>query len=98
MKFNSQDAGVVIPGATVFNPEEQSINVIEFAARQGFDIDENELTHMKLDFQAGDTFDIYDEIDYVLEDALEYLNTQCVEDGCVFTFVDTDFVLVGSDE
>lgn len=97
MKFNSQYAGVIIPGATLFNPEEQSINVIEFAARQGFDIDENELTHMKLDLETG-TYDIYDELNYVLEDALEYLNTNCVEDGCVFTFVDTDFVLVGADE
>jgi hypothetical protein len=97
MKFSSKDAGVVIPGATLFNPTEQSLQIISFAARQGFDIDENELTHLFLDLEAG-TYDAYDEVDYVLEDALAYLNTKCVEDGCVFTFVDTDFVLVGADE
>ena len=97
MKFSNKEAGVVIEGATLFNPTEQALAIIEFAARQGFDIDENELTHLKLDLDAG-TFDSYDELDFVLDDALVYLNTQCVDDGCVFTFVDTDFVLVGSDE
>ena len=97
MKFSSADAGMVIPGATVFNAEEQSIAIIAFAARQGFEVDEQELTHIKLDLEAGLHY-AYDDLDFVLEDALLYLNTECVEDGCVFTFRDTDFVLVGSDE
>jgi hypothetical protein len=97
MKFSNTDKGVFISGATLFNPTEQALHIIDFAATQGFDIDENELTHLKLDLDAG-VVDVYDEVDYVLEDALEYLNTHCVDDGCVFTFVDSDFVLVGSDE
>lgn len=97
MKFSNANTGTIIPGATLFNPTEQALEIIQFAARQGFEIDENELTHLKLDLDAG-SFNAYDEVDYVLEDALDYLNTQCVDDGCVFTFVDTDFVLVGTDE
>lgn len=96
MKFNKEDVGVFVSGATVHNPTEQTFAILDFAISQGFEIDENELAHTKLDYQTenGLSYDTLEELDWVLEDALHYLNTQCCEEGIAFTFWDTDFVLI----
>jgi hypothetical protein len=96
MKFSKEDIGVFVSGATLFNSTEQTFAVLDFAISQGFEIDENELAHTKLDYQSEDglSYDALEDLDYALEDAIAYLNTQCVEEGVAFTFRDTDFVLI----
>jgi hypothetical protein len=99
MKFGKEDVGLVISGASLYNVTEQNFKILDFAVSQGFELDENELAHAKLDYEHNtDELDIdfYEELGYVVEDALHYLNTNCVEPGVVFTFVDTDFVLLDS--
>ena len=97
MKFNKQDVGVFIEGATVYSPTEQAFQVIYFAINQGFNIDrqavwEAEQLYKTDDWKPQD----YEDNDFLLEDSLEYLNTHCTDEGVVFTFVDTDFVLLDS--
>jgi hypothetical protein len=98
MKFNKEDVGVVVEGATVNNYTEQSFKILEFAAAQGMYIDENELAHARLDYEADNDvpIDFYEDLGWAVEEALDYLNKNCVEQGVVFTFVDTDFVLLDS--
>lgn len=98
--FTKADRGVIIPGASVYNPTEQTFKILDFAVAQGYEIDENELTHAKLDYQHNDDlpYSFFEELDFALEDALAYLNTKCVDDGVAFTFRDTDFVLIGMNE
>lgn len=98
MKFNKEDVGLVIEGASVNNYTEQSFKILEFAYAQGFPIDHNELQHARLDYETDSDVpvDFYEDLGYVVEDALVYLNTECCEQGVVFTFVDTDFVLLDS--
>lgn len=99
MKFNKQDVGVFIQGASLYTSTEQNFKILDFAVAQGFDIDEHELAHAKLDYEHNNDelgYDWFEDLGYVVEDALEYLNNNCVEKGVVFTFVDTDFVLLDS--
>lgn len=91
MKYGSNFTGVIIEGATLYNPTEQGIAVVRFAMSHGFKC-------VLPDSNTDNWSDIdYDMFDYLVEDAIEYLNTKCVEDGFVFTFEDTDFVLIGYD-
>jgi hypothetical protein len=96
MKFSKEDVGVFVSGSTVYNPTEQTFAVLDFAISQGFYIDENELAHYKLDYQTEDgiSYAGLEDLDYALEDALDYLNTKCCEEGVAFTFYETDFVLI----
>lgn len=98
MKFNKEDVGVFVEGASLYNSTEQSFKILEFAAAQGMYIDENELQHAKLDYELDSDvpIDFYEDLGYAVEEALDYLNKNCVEQGVVFTFVDTDFVLLDS--
>lgn len=99
MKFNKEDVGVFVEGASLHNPTEQTFKILDFAVSQGFEIDEHELSHAKLDYEFNNdelSYDWYEQLDWALEDALGYLNTKCVEQGVVFTFRDTDFVLLDS--
>lgn len=101
MKFSKDDVGVFISGATHYNATEQSFKILDFAISQGFEVDENEFAHAKLDYEHNTDelgIDWYDELYFVVEDALTYLNTNCVEEGVAFTFRDTDFVLVGGED
>ena len=96
MKFNKDDIGVFIAGATENSYTEQSFKILEFASANGMYLDENELAHAKLDSKDNDLpIDFYDDLGYAVEEALDYLNTNCVEQGVAFTFIDTDFCLVG---
>jgi hypothetical protein len=96
MIFTKAEAGVVIPGATVNSATEQTIEILRFAWRQGYEIDIKELEAAKNELSNGDLSpDDYEALEFHLEDALDYLNTNCV-DKVVFTFVDTDFVLLDS--
>lgn len=98
MKFNKEQVGVFITGATLYSSTEQNFKILDFAVAQGFELDHNELEHAKLDY-ANNIEELspewYEVLDYVLEDALEYLNINCVERGVAFTFIDTDFALIG---
>jgi hypothetical protein len=99
MKYSKQDIGVFIPGVTENDSVEQNFKIIDFAITNGFEIDIQELSYAK-DEYANDKDELgwgwFEDIGYVTEEALEYLNTKCVEQGVVFTFVDTDFVLLDS--
>lgn len=98
MKFSKEDIGVFVSGATVHNPTEQTFAILDFAVSQGYEIDTDALEHAKLDYKDNETeldYSWYEDLDWALEDALGYLNTQCVEEGVAFTFRDTDFVLIG---
>lgn len=99
MKFGKEDIGVFISGASLNSITEQDFKILDFAISQGFEIDENALAHAKLDFEHNTDEldrDWYEELGYTVEDALDYLNKNCVEQGVAFTFRDTDFVLIGA--
>jgi hypothetical protein len=99
MKYGKSDVGVFVAGATENDSVEQNFKIIDFAITNGFEIDEQELAYAK-DEYVQDKDELgwgwFEDIGYVTEQALEYLNTNCVERGVVFTFVDTDFVLLDS--
>ena len=97
MKFNKDDIGVIVEGVSLYNSVEQSFKILQFAARYGLDIDENELGHAILDYETDSDvpMDFYDDLGYAVEEAIHYLNTECCEKGVAFTFRDTDFVLIG---
>ncbi len=95
-KFNKSDVGVYVEGASVNNYTEQSFKILEFASAQGMYIDQNELQHARLDYETDSDvpIDFYEDLGYAVEEALDYLNKNCVEQGVAFTFVDTDLVLI----
>jgi hypothetical protein len=88
----------VVEGASVNNYTEQSFKILEFASAQGMYIDHNELQHARMDYELDSDVpvDFYEDLGWAVEEALDYLNKNCVEQGVVFTFVDTDFVLLDS--
>lgn len=97
MKFGKDDIGVFVEGASLYSSTEQTFKILEFAVAQGYQIDEHELAHARLDYEADRDdlpYDWYEDLGFALEDALHYLNTQCCDDGVVFTFWDTDFALI----
>lgn len=99
MKFGKEDVGVFVQGANLYTSTEQNFRILDFAVSQGYELDEHELAHAKLDYENNNdelSYDWYEQLDFALEDALAYLNKNCVEQGVVFTFVDTDFVLLDS--
>lgn len=100
MKFSKEDVGVFVEGANLYDSTEQTFKILDFAISQGYEIDENELTHAKLDYQHSDNLDpdFFEQLDFALEDSLQWLNTHCTEEGVAFTFRDTDFVLIGGEE
>jgi hypothetical protein len=99
MKFNKSDIGIIIPGATVNTITEQTFKILEFAESHGFKIDIVELTKAYEEYRKGE-WEYKDEEDlgWALEEALEYLNELCTDNGVAFTFRDTDFVLIGGEE
>ena len=101
IKYGKEDVGVIIEGATLRNPTEQSFEILKFAAYSGMDIDNDEVQHARMDYESDDGdlgYDFYEELGWAIEDALSFLNTHCTEDGVAFTFRDTDFVLVGAED
>jgi hypothetical protein len=97
MIFTKAETGIVIPGASTYNTTEQSFEIIRFAWRQGFDTNIAELDKAYNDYLndlTGDT-DLDEDLGWEVEAALDYLNTHCV-DGVVFTFVDSDLVILDS--
>lgn len=97
MKFNKEDIGVFVSGATVNNPTEQTFAILEFAVANGYEMDTEALATAKKSYELDyDSlgYDWFEELDWALEDALAYLNTKCVDSGVAFTFWDTDFVLI----
>lgn len=92
MKFSKEDVGVFVEGATLYNPTEQSFQVLRFAMSQGFEYDFPE------DTNTDDwSYDEFEDLGWAVEEAIAYLNTECCDDDVAFTFVDTDFVLVDLD-
>lgn len=99
MKFTKSEVGVVIPGATVHSFNEQTIEILKFAWRNGFEINKAELDKAEDEVRSGEiSYDELESLGWALEEALEYLNENCVEDKLVFTFRDSDFVLIGVNE
>jgi hypothetical protein len=97
MIFTKAEAGVVIPGATVHNVTEQSFEIIRFAWRQGFDTNITELEKAYNEYLNDESSDVDldEDLGWEVEAALDYLNSNCV-DGVVFTFVDSDLVILDS--
>lgn len=101
IKYGKEDVGVYVEGATLRNPTEQSFEILKFASYSGMDIDDNEVEHARMDYELDDGdlgYDFYEELGWAVEDAINFLNSNCVEDGVVFTFRDTDLVLIGANE
>ena len=101
IKYGKEDLGVIVEGATLYDPTEQSFKILEFAAYSGIDIDTDEVAHARLDYQCDDGslgYDFFEELGEAVEIAVELLNTRCTEEGVAFTFRDTDFVLIGGNE
>lgn len=94
MKFGKNDLGVYVEGASLYNPTEQSWHIVNFARNHGFNFDYDEWAAVVAE-ENEMSDDDYENLSYLLEDALYYLNDNCCEDGVVFTFRDTDFVLIG---
>lgn len=92
-KYGYYDRGVYVSGDTLYSPTEQAYYVIQFARNEGF---EAELPNF--DNMAAWGVDELEDFGFLLEEAVAYLNNNCVEDGYVFTFRDTDFVLIGGNE
>jgi len=97
MKFNQKDVGVYVEGASLFNPTEQNLAILEFAINHGYLLTMEELQLYKDQYKSIDdlSYDWYDDLNWELEVAIQYLNNHCCEPGVAFTFVDTDFVLIG---
>lgn len=97
MKFTKTEIGVIIPGSTTYSVNEQTVEILNFAWRNGFQLNKLELDRAYNEIRSGEiSFDDLEALDWTLEEALTYLNKNCVEKGLVFTFRDTDFVLMGS--
>ena len=88
MKYGKYDVGTYVSAT---NPTYQSYYIIQFARGEGFKCD-------PIDFSELEelSYDELEDFHMLLEEAVEYLNTNCVEKGYVFTFIDTDFRLIGS--
>lgn len=101
IKYGKEDIGVIVEGATKYSSTEQSFEILKFASYSGMDIDDNEIQHAILDYQNDDGslgYDFFEDLGWAVEEALDFLNTQCTEDGVAFTFRDTDLVLIGGNE
>ena len=101
IKYGKEDIGVIVEGATVNNSTEQSFKILEFASYSGMHIDDDEIQHARLDYENDfDSlpYDWFEDLGWAVEEALDFLNTQCTEDGVAFTFRDTDLVLIGGNE
>lgn len=97
MKFSKADVGVFIEGATLYSPTEQGFQIIYFAINQGFNIDRQAVWEAEQIYKTGEwSYDDYEDNDFLVEEALSFLNTKCTDDDVAFTFVDSDFVLLDS--
>lgn len=100
IKYGKEDVGVIVEGASLYSPTEQNFKILEFAAYSGMPIDQDELQHAKLDYELDSDvpIDFYEDLGWAVEEALDFLNTQCAESGVAFTFRDTDLVLVSGED
>lgn len=101
MKFSKEDIGVFVSGATLYTPTEQTFAILEFAIANGYEMNVEALETAKKSYEFEyDSLDYewFEHLEWELEYAIEYLNTQCVGEGVAFTFRDTDFVLIGGNE
>lgn len=101
IRYGLNDRGVIVEGATLYNPTEQGFKILEFASYSGMDIDDDEVQHARLDYELDDGnlgYSFFEDLGWAVEEAVEFLNTHCCEDGVAFTFRDTDFVLIGMNE
>lgn len=97
MKFGKEDVGIYVTGATVYNVEEQGFRLVDFAVSNGFEIDMTEYDKARDEYANNFdelSYDWFEDFGWLVEDAIGYLNTHCVDSGVVFTFIDTDFVLI----
>ena len=96
MKFGKESLGVIVEGATLHSPEEQGFVIVDFAIEQGFEIDLNEYAKAKDEYknEYDDlTYDWFEEFGFLVEDAVDYLNKECTEEGFIFGFNDSHFML-----
>ena len=98
MKYSKKDVGVYVEGASLFNPTEQTLEILQFAINHGYLLSAEELQEARDQFRDNDDlpYDWYEDLNWELEVAIQYLNNHCCEPGVAFTFWDTDFVLVSS--
>lgn len=99
MKFGKEHTGLIVAGASVYDPTEQTFAILDFAVANGYEMDTEALATAKQSYKEEFNeldYDWYEELDWALEDALGYLNTKCVEEGVAFAFIDTDFYLLDS--
>ena len=101
MKFSKENIGLVVSGATLHTPTEQAFAILEFAIANGYEMNTEALETAKKSYEFEyDSlgYDWFEELEWELEYAIDYLNRECVEEGVAFTFRDTDFVLIGGNE
>lgn len=99
IKYGKDDLGVIVEGATLYSSTEQSFKILEFASYSGMEIDDNEIAHARMDYELDRDdlpYDWFEDLGFAVEQALEWLNTNCTEKGVAFAFIDTDLVLLDS--
>lgn len=88
-EVTAADCGVWVAGASVNNPLEFSVGIVELAKANGFDTTEQwEIDKPKI--LAGDIdFDTLDSLSLTTDSALEFLNSESgLPDGFYFDFND----------
>lgn len=80
--------GVWIDGASVNNPIEFSIAIVDLAIKHGFEIDEKQWEEDRPVFTSGEpSFELIEDLGTITDIALDYLNDS-VSEGYFFDFND----------
>lgn len=99
-KFTKDDIGVYVVGADENNPTQQALKILEFAIHYGYDgVSAGDVQQAAEEYneQPNDLpYYWYEDLSDELEFALAYLNNFKCEQGVGFTFVDTNFALIGA--
>ena len=102
MKFGKESVGVFIEGSTLRNPTQQSAEIVQLAVRLGLDLNMEQWGEDYGKIVANDlddwSYEDFENLDWLVEDAMYFLNANCTDDGYAFTFRDTDFVLIGVED
>lgn len=88
IEVTTKDLGCWIEGASVRNPIEFSIAIVELAIRHGFEVETSVWTADREVFLNGEpTFEMLEDLGIVTDVALDFLNTNLPE-GFYFDFED----------
>lgn len=88
IEVTEADLGVWIEGATLRNPIEFNVAIVDLAISHGFDLEKEAWEEDKPQFLNGTpTYDMIEDLGYVCDEALAYLNSQ-LPDYFFFDFDD----------